>query len=54
MILYNVVGARAIQAGAANFINPKTAMEIVHGLMDFCSREKLSNINLIIGGSKTM
>jgi dihydroorotate dehydrogenase (NAD+) catalytic subunit len=54
MILYNVVGARAIQVGTANFVNPKTAIEIVHGLTDFCSREKVSNINQIIGGLKTM
>jgi len=49
-----LVGARAIQVGTANFINPKTAIEIVHGLTDFCSREKVSNINQIIGGLKTM
>lgn len=48
-----LVGARAIQVGTANFVNPKTAIEIVHGLTDFCSREKVSNINQIIGGLKT-
>lgn len=48
-----LVGARAIQVGTANFVNPKTAIEIVHGLTDFCSREKISNINQIIGGLKT-
>jgi len=48
-----LVGARAIQVGTASFINPKTAIEIVHGLADFCSREKISNINQIIGGLKT-
>jgi dihydroorotate dehydrogenase (NAD+) catalytic subunit len=48
-----LVGARAIQVGTANFINPKTAIEIVHGLTDFCSREKISNINEIIGGLRT-
>lgn len=48
-----LVGARAIQVGTASFVNPKTAIEIVHGLTDFCSREKISNINQIIGGLKT-
>jgi len=48
-----LVGARAIQVGTANFVNPKTAIEIVHGLTDFCLREKISNINQIIGGLKT-
>jgi dihydroorotate dehydrogenase (NAD+) catalytic subunit len=47
-----LVGARAIQVGTANLINPKTAMEIVNSLTDFCVRKKISNINQIIGGLK--
>ncbi len=48
-----LVGARAIQVGTANFINPKAAIEIVNGLTDFCVREKVSNINEIIGSLVT-
>ena len=48
-----LIGARAIQVGTANLINPKAAMEIVNGLTDFCIREKISNINEIIGSLKT-
>ncbi|GAF93446.1 unnamed protein product [marine sediment metagenome] len=48
-----LVGARAIQVGTANLINPKAAMEIVNGLTDFCIREKISNINEIIGSLVT-
>jgi len=48
-----LVGARAIQVGTANLINPKTAMEIIRGLTDFCVREKVSDINEIIGSLKT-
>lgn len=48
-----LVGARAIQVGTANLINPKTAIEIVDGLTNFCVREKISNINEIIGGLET-
>lgn len=47
-----LVGARAIQVGTANLINPKAAMEIVNGLNDFCTREKIDNINEIIGSLK--
>lgn len=47
------IGARAIQVGTANLINPKAAMEIVNGLTDFCIREKISNINEIIGSLVT-
>ena len=48
-----LVGASAIQVGTANFINPKAAIEIVNDLTDYCLREKVSNINEIIGGLKT-
>ena len=48
-----LIGARAIQVGTANLINPKAAIEIVNGLNDFCVREKISNINGIIGSLKT-
>ena len=48
-----IVGASAIQVGTANFINPKTAIEIVRDITDYCVREKVSNINQIIGSLKT-
>jgi dihydroorotate dehydrogenase (NAD+) catalytic subunit len=48
-----LVGARAIQVGTANFVNPRAAIEIVNGLTEFCLREKISNINQIIGTLKT-
>jgi dihydroorotate dehydrogenase (NAD+) catalytic subunit len=44
-----LVGARAIQVGTANFINPRAALEIVNGLRDFCEKENISNINHLIG-----
>jgi dihydroorotate dehydrogenase (NAD+) catalytic subunit len=48
-----IAGARAIQVGTASFINPRAAIEILNGLTDFCLREKISNINQIIGTLKT-
>jgi len=48
-----LVGARAIQVGTANFVNPRAPIEIIDGLKDFCIKEKISNINQIIGGLKT-
>jgi len=47
-----LVGARAVQVGTANFINPRAAVEIVEGLRDFCLEEKLKSISEIIGGLK--
>jgi len=48
-IEFLLVGARAIQVGTANFINPRAAIEIVDGLMDFCERENINDINDLIG-----
>jgi dihydroorotate dehydrogenase (NAD+) catalytic subunit len=48
-----IVGARAIQVGTANFVNPKTAAEIVDGLSAFLSKHNLSHINQIQGTLKT-
>lgn len=48
-IEFLLVGARAIQVGTANFINPRAALEIVHGLMDFCERKNIHDINHLIG-----
>jgi dihydroorotate dehydrogenase (NAD+) catalytic subunit len=48
-----LVGARAIQVGTANFINPRAALEIVNGLRDYCERENISDINHLIGGLLT-
>ena len=48
-IEFLLVGARAIQVGTANFINPRAAIEIVDGLMDFCERENINDINYLIG-----
>ena len=47
-----IVGASAIQVGTANFINPKTAIEIVENITDYCVRKKIRNINQIIGSLK--
>jgi dihydroorotate dehydrogenase (NAD+) catalytic subunit len=48
-----IVGARAVQVGTANFINPKVAVEIVDGLSAYLSRKNLSHINQIIGTLQT-
>ncbi len=44
-----MAGAKAIQVGTANFIDPAVTMKIVDGLEDYCKRHGISNINDIIG-----
>jgi dihydroorotate dehydrogenase (NAD+) catalytic subunit len=48
-----IVGARAVQVGTASFVDPRAAIEIVDGLRDFCLREKIHNIDQIIGELNT-
>jgi dihydroorotate dehydrogenase (NAD+) catalytic subunit len=44
-----IVGAKAIQVGTANFINPKVTLEIISGLEDYLGKLGLTDINQIIG-----
>jgi dihydroorotate dehydrogenase (NAD+) catalytic subunit len=47
-----IAGARAIQVGTANFVNPRAAIDVVEGLERFCSDQGLTSINDIIGSLK--
>lgn len=42
-----LAGAKAIQVGTGNFINPRAPLEIIAGLKRYCRRNKLSNISKI-------
>jgi dihydroorotate dehydrogenase (NAD+) catalytic subunit len=44
-----IVGARAVQVGTANFINPRTALNIVEDLECYCIENGIVSINDIIG-----
>ena len=44
-----MAGAKAIQVGTANFIDPAVTMKIVDGLEDYCNRHGIKDINEIIG-----
>lgn len=44
-----MAGATAIQVGTANFVNPRTTVEIVDGIDDYCRRHNVSDINQLIG-----
>ncbi len=44
-----IVGARAIQIGTANLINPKSAEEILQGIREFCKKKEIKDISEIIG-----
>ena len=44
-----IVGARAVQVGTANFVNPRATLEIVEGLGAYLVKNDISDIGEIIG-----
>jgi dihydroorotate dehydrogenase (NAD+) catalytic subunit len=47
-----IAGARAVQVGTANFVNPRATLDIVEGLRKFCEDQGISSIEEIIGSLK--
>lgn len=44
-----VVGARAVQVGTANFIDPASSMKILDGLIELLGRMGVSDVNDVVG-----
>ena len=44
-----MAGAKAIEVGTANFLDPRATVQIVEGLEDYCRRHNIADINEIIG-----
>jgi dihydroorotate dehydrogenase (NAD+) catalytic subunit len=50
---YLIVGARAVQVGTANFINPRAIPEIVAGIEKYLLKHQMTCIQDVIGSLKT-
>lgn len=48
-----VVGAKAVQVGTANFVDPNAMETIIDGLEEFCQNEGIADINELIGTLET-
>lgn len=48
-IEFILAGASAIQIGTANLINPKTGIEVIHGIKKYLSQNKINRIQKLIG-----
>jgi dihydroorotate dehydrogenase (NAD+) catalytic subunit len=48
-----LLGARAVQVGTANFVNPRVTLDVLEGMERFLSVEKLQNIEAFIGSLDT-
>ena len=44
-----IAGAKAVQIGTANFINPCATMEIIDGMRHYLQENKMKSINEIVG-----
>lgn len=44
-----MAGARAVQVGTANFVNPKATLDIIEGIRNYCLENGIVNISDIIG-----
>jgi dihydroorotate dehydrogenase (NAD+) catalytic subunit len=47
-----MAGATAISIGTANFVNPKVSIEIIEGLKKYLLKNKIKNIQTLIGSLK--
>ncbi len=48
-IEFILVGASAVQIGTANLINPKTAIEVLRGIKEYLSKNKIDHVQKLIG-----
>ncbi len=44
-----IAGASAVSIGTANFIDPRTAMEVISGIKDYLRKNKMSSIRQLTG-----
>jgi dihydroorotate dehydrogenase (NAD+) catalytic subunit len=47
-----IVGARAVQVGTANFVDPSVMQTIIEGIEEFCIDEGIEDIHDLIGSLK--
>lgn len=50
---FMIAGAKAVQIGTANFINPHATMEIIDGMRQYLQNNKIKNVNDIVGTLRT-
>jgi len=44
-----IAGARAIEVGTANFVNPRATLDILEGIRKFCEEKEIGNIDELVG-----
>lgn len=46
---FMLAGATAVAVGTANFTNPRVTVDVVDGIVDYCERHGVSDVNELIG-----
>ncbi|MBO7529787.1 MAG: dihydroorotate dehydrogenase [Bacteroidales bacterium] len=49
-IEFLLAGASAIQIGTANFINPAISAKVAKGIVEYCERQGVKDVNELVGG----
>lgn len=49
-IEFLLAGASAIQIGTANFIDPAISAKVAKGIVEYCERQGVSDVNDLVGG----
>jgi dihydroorotate dehydrogenase (NAD+) catalytic subunit len=52
-IEFILVGASAIQIGTANLINPRTGIEVIHGIKKYLIQNRINRIQKLVGVFKS-
>ena len=49
-IEFLLAGASAIQIGTANFIDPAISAKVAHGIVEYCEKHGVEDVNELVGG----
>lgn len=48
-IEFMLAGATAVAVGTANFMNPQATVDVIDGIIDYCEKQGVSDVNDLIG-----
>jgi dihydroorotate dehydrogenase (NAD+) catalytic subunit len=48
-IEFLLAGASAVAVGTANFVEPRTALDVLHGIEAYCAKHRITDIKELIG-----
>ncbi len=46
---FMIAGARAVQIGTANFVDPTTPLQVISGIIRYCEENKIEDVNELVG-----